>query len=97
MNSPTTIECNEDHAKHVYECFDCDGRLAGSKPVTIQGPFVHPGGVQYRMEERTSKDGTCVLQEDVIVSADGQEQRFTVSLEVDDKVWWVRRTEPIQT
>ena len=98
MSSPittTNLDCTEDHAKEVYKCFRCDQKLAGRQPVTLQGPVPHDGS-EYRMEERTSEDGTCVLQEDIITDSKGRERRFIVSLEVDGKVWWVRRTEPIQ-
>jgi len=91
---------SEDEILEIIKLHSCKSRLADGKVEVLdaaqfaESVTANTGAVDYRFEQRTSKDGTVILQADVYVFNDRREEEFIVSLEVDGKEHWVRYDRP---
>lgn len=70
--------------------------MAGCKPDVIdRHRFIGKDAaqreiVEHRFEQWTSNDGTCIIQTDVYVYADGQEKHWIYDIEINGRIY-VRR------
>jgi hypothetical protein len=98
-NSPK-LECSDENIWSIYRDNGCDLKMVDCRVDVIERkPFssteaAKSGVTEYRCEQRTSQDGTCIIQTDVYVHKDGTEKHFIFNLEINGEDHFVRYEKP---
>jgi hypothetical protein len=91
MNS-SPKDCSQIEINNIFDTNNCASRLRGGHIDLMDTQRYNPplnGSVEWRFEQHTSKDQSCVVQYDIYVAEDRREVKIISNLEVNGEEYRV--------